>query len=201
MTVEEPAEGEQVRVLARWNNPARSPAVIERIKGDGRVLLWTTTADRAGNDWPIEPSFVLAVREAVRGTARPTPLGNTITAGERMQRVVQTSQQSLERAPEPAGRWRAGGALGRSRGRGAGKEAPSVEIAVPDTRRAGIYRLSWDEGSTGTQGDIYAANPDPRESALERIEAPRAQVVPVSARGRDHSGAEQRGEHVLVHRT
>ena len=42
---------------------------------------------------------------------------------------------------------------------------------MPDTRRAGIYRLSWDEGSAGTQEDIYAANPDPRESALERIEA------------------------------
>ena len=66
-----------MRVLARWNNPARSPAVIERIKGDGRVLLWTTTADRAGNDWPIEPSFVLAVREAVAGRPgrrrSPTP--------------------------------------------------------------------------------------------------------------------------------
>ena len=59
-------------MLARWNNPSRSPAVIERTVGEGRVLLWTTTADRAGNDWPIEPSFVLAVREAVRGTARPT---------------------------------------------------------------------------------------------------------------------------------
>ena len=56
-------------------------------------MLWTTTADRAGNDWPIEPSFVLAVREAVRGAARPTSLANTITAGERMRRVVQTSQQ------------------------------------------------------------------------------------------------------------
>ena len=61
-------------MLARWNNPARSPAIAERMLGEGRVLLWTTTADRAGNDWPIEPSFVLAVREAVRGSARPDPV-------------------------------------------------------------------------------------------------------------------------------
>src|SRR5262249_50105319 len=46
---------------------------------------------------------------------------------------------------------------------------PSVEINVPDTRRAGLYRISWDEGPLGTQQDSYAANPDPRESALERI--------------------------------
>jgi hypothetical protein len=47
---------------------------------------------------------VLAVREAVRGTARPTPLGNTITAGERMRRLVQTSQQlSSVRLTSPGG--------------------------------------------------------------------------------------------------
>jgi hypothetical protein len=104
MTVDERGDTNQVRVLSRWNNPSRSPAVAERILGDGRVLLWTTTADRAGNDWPIEPSFVLAVREAVRGTARPTKFDNTITAGERMRRVVHTSHQiSNARLTPPGG--------------------------------------------------------------------------------------------------
>ncbi|MHC5544030.1 hypothetical protein ACYOEI_37870, partial [Singulisphaera rosea] len=46
---------------------------------------------------------------------------------------------------------------------------PSVEITVPDTRRAGLYRISWDEGPLGSQQDFYASNPDPRESTLERI--------------------------------
>jgi hypothetical protein len=108
----------------------------------------------------------------VRGTARPTPLGKTITAGERMQRVVQTSQQvsNVRLSPPGGGEPEALSAVPKEEA--AGKEAPSFVIAVPDTRRAGIYRLSWDEGASGTQGDIYAANPDPRESALERIEAP-----------------------------
>ncbi len=186
MTVDEQADKDQVRVLARWNNPARSPAVAERVVGEGRVLLWTTTADRAGNDWPIEPSFVLAVREAVRGAARPTRFDNTVTAGEPMRRVVYSSQpvsnasltlpgggepRSLAVVPladdQPATRAR----------------APS--ITVPDTRPAGTYRLSWDEGSLGTQQDLYAANPDPRESALERIELDGAQVDARAATGRD----------------
>ena len=42
-------------------------------------------------------------------------------------------------------------------------------MIIPDTRRAGVYRIAWDEGPLGTQQDLYAANPDPRESALERI--------------------------------
>ena len=46
---------------------------------------------------------------------------------------------------------------------------PAVSIDIPDTRRAGLYRISWDEGPLGTQQEAYAANPDPRESDLARI--------------------------------
>jgi hypothetical protein len=48
---------------------------------------------------------------------------------------------------------------------------PAWEIVVPDTRRAGLYRVSWDEGPLGTQQDLFASNPDARESDLERIAA------------------------------
>jgi hypothetical protein len=172
MTVDEKEDKDQVRVLARWNNPARSPAVAERVLGEGRVLLWTTTADRAGNDWPVEPSFVLAVREAVRGSARPTRFDNTVTAGEPMKRVVYSSQPvSNARLTLPGG--------GEPRalpvvplGGEPGDRGPAVEINVPDTRLPGAYRLAWDEGPLGTQQDLYAANPDPRESVLERIPVP-----------------------------
>ena len=34
-----------------------------------------------------------------------------------------------------------------------------------------MYRLAWDDGPLGNQQDSYAANPDPRESSLERIGA------------------------------
>ena len=147
MTVDEQDDKDQVRVLARWNNPGRSPAVVERVVGDGRVLLWTTTADRAGNDWPIEPSFVLAVREAVRGSARPTRFDNTVTAGERMRRVVHSSQPVSNARLTPPG-----GGEPRSLpvvplGEEPGDHGPAVAINVPDTRRPGLYRLAWDEGS------------------------------------------------------
>ncbi|HZW32414.1 MAG TPA: BatA domain-containing protein [Isosphaeraceae bacterium] len=175
MTVEERGgqdkTQDEVRVLARWNDPSRSPAVAERVLGDGRVLLWTTTADRAGNDWPIEPSFVLAVREAVRGTARPTRLANTVTAGERMRRVVATSQQVANARLTPPGGGEPVSLTAVPLAEEPGDRGPAVEITIPDTRRAGIYRINWDEGPLGTQQDLYAANPDPRESTLERIPA------------------------------
>ena len=39
MTVEEKEDRDQVRVLARWNNPARSPAIAERVAGRGPRAL------------------------------------------------------------------------------------------------------------------------------------------------------------------
>jgi hypothetical protein len=176
MAVDEPTDpAGAARVLARWNDPARSPAILERTFGAGRVLLWTTTADRAGNDWPIEPSFVLAVREAVRGAARPTSWGNTLTAGERPRKLVQSSRpltnvrltapgggEPKPLVPTPVadpGRASAGGT------------EPTSASEIAAARRAGAYRLAWEEGPLGAQGDLFVVNPDPRESPLERLTA------------------------------
>lgn len=173
MAVEEPeATTGEVRVLARWNDPGRSPAVVERVVGDGRVLLFTTTADRAGNDWPIEPSFVLAVREAVRGTARPTSLANNVLAGEPLRRVVHSSQQITRVQLTPPGdeEPRSLAAVPLERSSEDASAEPAVAIDVSDTRRAGLYRITWEEGPLGVQQDLYASNPDTRESDLSRIE-------------------------------
>ena len=174
MAVEEPAEGRgEVRVLARWNDPGRSPAILERTVGEGRVLLWTTSADRAGNDWPIEPSFVLAVREAIRGSARPTPTDHTVTAGDRPRRVVRSDQQVVNARVTPPGDSgpRALAAVPLDP-KSTADQAPGASIDLGETRRPGLYRLAWDEGPLGTQADLYAANPDAREVPLERIAEP-----------------------------
>jgi Aerotolerance regulator N-terminal len=173
MAVDEPAATlGAVRVLARWNDPARSPAIVERVVGEGRVLLWTTTADRAGNDWPIEPSFVLAIREAIRGSSRPTSWAHTVNAGDRPRRVVHSSHQLANvRLTPPGGTEPRALTAVAIDDRASGDPSPASAIDLPDTRRAGLYRISWDEGPLGAQQDLFASNPDPRESPLERIAA------------------------------
>jgi hypothetical protein len=167
---EPPADSDSVRVLARWNDPAHSPAILERVVGDGRVLLWTTTADRAGNDWPVEPSFVMAIREAVRGTSQPTSWTHSVTAGERATRVIRSSHQpsNVQLTPPGGGQPKALAAA-KLPERSPGDPDPAWAVTLPDTRHAGLYRLSWDEGPLGHQQDLYASNPDPRESTLERL--------------------------------
>ncbi len=184
-----------VRVLARWNDPGRSPAILERVVGDGRVLLWTTSADRAGNDWPVEPSFVLAVREAIRGTSRPTSCDHTVTAGDRPRRVVHSSQQvgNVRLTPPGGGEPKALAAVTFD-DKASGDATPASAIELPDTRKAGLYRLAWDEGALGTQADLFASNPDPRESGLDRLDRRRPEEAagPPGRRGRRPEGGRHR---------
>ena len=163
-------------MLARWNNPARSPAMAERVLGDGRVLLWTTTADRAGNDWPIEPSFVLAVREAVRGSARPTRFDNTVTG-----RRADEARRHLEPAglPTPALTLPGGGeprALAVvPLGEEPGDRGPAVEINVPDTRQPGVVssrlgRRSAGDAARSVRGQSRPARKQARTDGRRRAE-------------------------------
>ena len=41
---------------------------------------------------------------------------------------------------------------------------------VRDTWRAGLYRLAWQEGAGKPQHDLFAVNPDRRESDLGRLD-------------------------------
>lgn len=60
------------RVLARFNDPDGSPAVVSRMYGRGNVLMFCTTASKRWNDWPSDPvgTYVVVIQEAVRTLAR-----------------------------------------------------------------------------------------------------------------------------------
>ncbi len=104
-----PAESKGVRVLARWNDPAGSPAAVEKAVGRGQVLLWTVTADKGWSDWPSDPTYVLAMREAAKGLVRDDAREHTLTAGERCAgrsrpRTISARPRSKSRAldrPQP----------------------------------------------------------------------------------------------------
>ena len=60
------------RILARFDDPDASPAIVERAFGKGRVVMYYSTASRAWNDWPLDTfgSFVLMIRDLVPYMAR-----------------------------------------------------------------------------------------------------------------------------------
>lgn len=142
------------RVVARLTD--RTPLLLDRKIGEGRVLLFTTGLDNLTNDFPLHPAFVAFVEETARylsGAERP--------AGART--VDSFFDLRTSREPEP----------GRTLG---------VEVVDPDGHRplslneasttqslrltrAGFYTVRLANG----REEVVGVNPDRRESRLETM--------------------------------
>src|SRR5690606_22560175 len=72
----------------------RTPFLVEKPFGAGRVLLFNTTADLAWSSWPRDPSYIVTTQELVRLLAPAATAGRNLACG-----------QPLERAINPARTW------------------------------------------------------------------------------------------------
>jgi hypothetical protein len=168
--VQLPEEGDAaIRVLARWNDLQQSPALVEKQFGKGHVLLWTMTADRAWSDWPVEASYVLAMRLAAQGIAAQPETGVNVVCGQPIalpldpdlapQQVTLETPESAEQLNVPVDR----------------SDAEHPRIFIPRTHTAGFLSTSWDEGGVQARTQAFAANPewnDARQARLTAAELP-----------------------------
>jgi hypothetical protein len=157
-----------VRVLARLNDATGSPLAVEKVVGRGRVLLWTITADKSWSDWPTDPSYVLGMREAAKAIARSDSSAHALAAGEALRRPVAATHEIVKPQVEsPA----ADRPLPLSIEIVPAEPGPASQtLACADTRLAGLYKLTWQDTQAGPGHDLFAVNPDVRESDLARIE-------------------------------
>lgn len=154
---------EQARVLARLDDGAGSPLLVERDFVRGRVALWTTSLDPSWTQLPIlaPQAFVPLVHELVRylGASSAPPLNLAPGSGV-------TSE--LSRFPRRAELVRPDGTrraiegeiveVGRDRWR-----LPAIDGA--DTERTGAYRIETE----GAGEVLFAVQLEPAEGDLERI--------------------------------
>lgn len=158
------------RVVLRLDDAERTPFLLEKPVGEGRVVLVNATADLAWSSWPRDPSFIVTAQELVRALAPAATAGRNLACG-----------QPLERALNPARTWP------RGRVTVPGQDAPAelhaearpgsdaLWLSLPDTRRPGVYTLELQPRSGDPVREPYAINVDPREGDLAR--ADEAQVM------------------------
>ncbi|MFI5379072.1 MAG: BatA domain-containing protein [Tepidisphaerales bacterium] len=161
--VELPKDAEGVRTLARWNDPEAHPAVLEKRYGKGRVLLFTVTADKAWSDWPIDPTYVLAIRSTAMAIARGERQESTISAGQPIQLVLDEGQTALEAKVSVPGK-EVAEAMTIER-----PEKGPVVLRSAATVRAGVYRVTWKEAGGREVTRPVSVNPERSESDLEPI--------------------------------
>jgi hypothetical protein len=160
------------KVLARFTNGAA--ALVEARKGDGRLLLYTSTLDRDWNDLPIHPGYLPLIQESVRHLARRRMQDDaaSILVGQGAGLPTLDLRKLEVRGPERAGAVFEGARIeGRRSVRFTGADAP------------GLYRVVGTDrtGATRDRDELaFAVNLDPRGSDL--TPAP-ATILPVAGGG------------------
>lgn len=146
-------------VLARYDDG--SPALMERVVGDGRVLLWTTSLDDFWTDLPTNPVYLPLLHELMTHAARHQNARASYTVGDALDvtRLAAGSASSALVLQAPSGaRRRLGGA----------------DASVAELDEAGFHELRR-AGDVAGAGEPIAVNVDIAEADLTRM--PPAELV------------------------
>lgn len=154
-------------VLARYADSARSPAIVERTVGSGRVVLFTSTCDLAWNDWARSPdgSYVITMLEAVQSVARRSSQPIEFLAGTRLTAVVSPEKHELS-AVFKSPHYPADPAFEAKFADAGGIPTQAVVLDGPVARVAGSWQVSVPRRGGGLETRVISVNGDPIESDL-----------------------------------
>jgi hypothetical protein len=157
-------KGPPARVLAGFDDG--SPALVEARRGKGRVLLFTSSADRDWTDWPIRTSWLPAIQRFAGFLAggleerRDAPVG----VGE-ARRLALEEGEALSAIVGPDGRE----LRGRSLERALVRDPESGLSFRPDA--PGLWQVEVQAGAVQRLEPrlAFSAVFDPRESDTRRL--------------------------------
>ncbi|MBI5683744.1 MAG: BatA domain-containing protein [Verrucomicrobia bacterium] len=151
-------------VLASFSDRANSPALVERRFGNGRVLVFASTASARWHDWPANPSYPVFVQELFSSFSRTPPQERTARVGSPIERAVEPQfidgsvtmktprypeQPAVRLTPHPVGE--------------------QMRVSFADTGRAGVYKLALENGGS-QRADRFARNVEPAEGDLAKAD-------------------------------
>jgi len=173
----EPAPAGEARVLLHYDDEGAAPALVEKPFGEGRVFLFTTSADMEWSNLPLSPFFLPLLHEIAAYVVRPdvhdanravgTPVTVEFDPTRMRRRAVLVPPESLGVAPF---------------------ELPLVEeartrrlvFAYDPPNAAGLYEVRTETPEGEPRTLFFARDVDPREGDLARLDRPQrlAQAVP-----------------------
>jgi hypothetical protein len=155
---------QQATVLASFSDRANSPALVERRFGNGRVLVFASTAGARWHDWPANPSYPVFVQELFSFLSRTPSQDHTARVGSPIERAVEPQfidgsvtlktprypeQPAVRLTPRPVGE--------------------QMRVSFAGTGRAGVYELALENGAS-QRVDRFARNVDPAEGDLAKAD-------------------------------
>ncbi|MFW6061576.1 MAG: BatA domain-containing protein [Planctomycetota bacterium] len=173
------AEVKAPRVIAKFNDPAHSPAAVVRQIGRGEVLMIYTTASTRWNDWPIDPvgTFPGVMHATVHELARRQRQDLTALVGEPLVLPLERDESSDAKMLLTTPRFPAEPRVPLRPQAEDDRQLIRYERAGND----GVYTLQIQRAGAETREVLFARNPDPAEGDL----APGGETMIASVLGAD----------------
>ena len=163
--------GKDVSVIASFSDAEDSPAIVEKPLGRGRVVMTTIPADADWTSWTSDPSYLYTMQELVRylNGDRSTP--GLLQVGQPIRQPVSLSQYEIDATVVGPHEKKAQvqAAADDALSAGGGDNAIWL-ISFDETKRQGFYDLKLARRDGLTESALFAANVDPAEGNLQRVE-------------------------------
>jgi hypothetical protein len=158
-----------MQVLASFDDPSGSPAILSRRVGAGDVFLFTTSGDDEWTDWPRSQAgrvtYVSLMQWLVQHGAGASGSSLNLTGGSPMEFVLDPAryQSSASLRPPAGAEAEPVGVRVAPAGEGRGLRFVSDPLL-----HAGVWELQLREVEGGSRSAFVAVNPPPEERALQR---------------------------------
>ena len=180
------AEGEEAgsprsdaTVVTRLNDRENSPLLVEKTLRNGRVMMFTTSADADWTIWPTDASYVITALELVKYLSPTTSGQGTVRVGQPLITPLDVARYKPEALVMPPGASESTTvqaqviAEDKLDSPEATDDMQPVEsrmvVRYEQTRTAGVYRMSLQAHDGTITQKYFAANIDPNEGDLTPI--------------------------------
>ena len=153
-----PDAGEPQVILQFANG---KPALMERPWGLGRVILFSSSANTAWNDWPVRLSFLPLIHRALGSIVQRQDEGLNVRVGARF--IRRLSAEFLDRDATFLNPRQASSFRDLRRVELAGGQ-PTLQYDQTDV--GGVYEVSFSDPNLALK---FAAQPDPMESSMDEL--------------------------------
>jgi len=155
---------------ARFTDPEKSAAVVEKGFGDGRVLALTTALDEDWSSWPASRSFVITMQELNRYAARKNADEGSIIVGEPLRHPLDLTKHKMNVSISGPGVDAAPIQASLNSDHWTSRNESLCVASYDETARRGFYQMTLSRIDGQSENILFAANIDGTEGNLKRVD-------------------------------
>jgi hypothetical protein len=173
-TVKKEQLGKEVSVAARLSDVDDSPVLAEKRFGKGRVLAMGIPADADWTNWTSDPSYLIVMQELVKYMSGDRGDKGLLRVGEPIRQPLDLTVHELDASLAGPKERKANLQAASPLDEGGEPSSETIwQVEYPQTDLQGFYDLKLARRDGGGEDHVlFAANVDPTEGDLKRVDRP-----------------------------